>query len=438
MEYDLNQLAHGKRLQRLVNAILKARFGEGAQLTPLGGADDGSDGGATIIDMKQDASGSYVQRHRFHNPLFEPPRAGRYLFQVKFHKTGEQRLSDLRTSVVREFKKALQTDVLDRSDRHDVDYFFLVTNVSASKESIRRMSFPKRYHTARRPILHADIWWRESIIAFLDWAPYLWAAYPEIFPGGTPPLLAQAYADVKAEKAKALRLAIAQQHGNDEIIRFQQIELEQKLVNLFVDLDLEAPRHSKRHFRVPYSTSQQALHLRNFNPRMSVARGRYHMRPPRSALELLIDDNVAVSRILLEGGPGQGKSTITQMAAQIYRAKLLGTFRTTGREADWSERCRVRLPFRIELRELSQWLSRYQQGAIDQYLAETMARDSGGATITVEVTTWAGYQRRARRERSEWPPAGCNPGWPWTGDSLRFGNRLRRTFGCGSIRRLSA
>ena len=31
-----------------------------------------------------------------------------------------------------------------------------------------------------------------------------------------------------------------------------------------------------------------------------------------------------------------------------------------------------------------------------------------------------------------------NPGSPWTADSLRFGNRLRRTCGCGSIRRLSA
>ena len=54
------------------------------------------------------------------------------------------------------------------------------------------------------------------------------------------------------------------------------------------------------------------------------------------------------------------------------------------------------------------------------------------------VTTHPCYQRHARRERSEWPPAGCNPDSPWTADSLRFGNRLRRTCGCGSILRLSA
>ena len=55
-----------------------------------------------------------------------------------------------------------------------------------------------------------------------------------------------------------------------------------------------------------------------------------------------------------------------------------------------------------------------------------------------EVTTRASYRRRVRRERFEWPPEDCIPGSPWTGGSLRFGNRLRRTFGCGSTRRLSA
>ena len=54
------------------------------------------------------------------------------------------------------------------------------------------------------------------------------------------------------------------------------------------------------------------------------------------------------------------------------------------------------------------------------------------------VTTRASYRRRVRRERFEWPLGDCIPGSPWTGGSLRFGNRLRRTFGCGSTRRLSA
>ena len=58
--------------------------------------------------------------------------------------------------------------------------------------------------------------------------------------------------------------------------------------------------------------------------------------------------------------------------------------------------------------------------------------------VSGEVTTRASYRQRVLRGRFEWPPEDCIPGWPWTGGSLRFGNRLRRTFVCGSIRRLSA
>ena len=64
--------------------------------------------------------------------------------------------------------------------------------------------------------------------------------------------------------------------------------------------------------------------------------------------------------------------------------------------------------------------------------------DSRRITLSHEVTTHPCYQRHVRPERSEWPPAGCSPDSPWTADSLRFGNRLRRTCGCGSILRLSA
>ena len=64
--------------------------------------------------------------------------------------------------------------------------------------------------------------------------------------------------------------------------------------------------------------------------------------------------------------------------------------------------------------------------------------EHSGESYCRKVTTHPYYQRHVRRERSEWPPAGCSPGSPWTADSLRFGNRLGRTCGCGSTPRLSA
>ena len=44
MRYDLNELSDPTRFQSLVNAILTARFGEDARLTPLRGPDGGADG----------------------------------------------------------------------------------------------------------------------------------------------------------------------------------------------------------------------------------------------------------------------------------------------------------------------------------------------------------------------------------------------------------
>ena len=89
------------------------------------------------------------------------------------------------------------------------------------------------------------------------------------------------------------------------------------------------------------------------------------------------------SKILLEGGPGQGKSTITQMAAQIYRGKVIGRDGGASRSASWSQSCSLRYPFRIELRPFSVWLSGLETGSLEAYIAERIERESGGISVTV-------------------------------------------------------
>ena len=191
MQYDLNQLSDPKRFQRLVNAILTARFGEDARLTPIQGADGGSDGETASANPYLEFRYEVSSKDSI-NPLLEPPRPGRYLFQAKYHRTGERRLSELRSIVAEEFKDALTDDVVNRLDRQDVNYFFLVTNVSASKDSLRKIDEIRTEILKGKQHLHADVWWGERITASLDWAPDLWLAFPELFPGGVPPLLGMA------------------------------------------------------------------------------------------------------------------------------------------------------------------------------------------------------------------------------------------------------
>lgn len=380
MQYDLNQLSDPKRFQRLVNAILTARFGEDARLTPIQGTDGGSDGETAkanpYLQFRYEVSSEQPT-----NPLIEAPRAGRYLFQAKYHRTGEHRLSDLRSIVVGEFKTALNDDILGRLDRDDVNYFFLVTNVTASKDSLRKIDEFRSEALQGKQHLHADVWWGERITAALDWAPQLWPAYPELFPGQVPPLLGMATTEHPEGLSRNLKLATAQQYARDSQVKFQQVNLEKRLLDLFVDLDIGQVIDIEETSRIPYS---RLFSRPNRATILSTAGSFQAPRFHDSVLHLLLDDDRAMPRLLLEGGPGQGKSTITQMAAQVYREKILGTFESESRELTWHRVCHLRIPIRIELRDLAHWVSRNSEGTLEQYIAITLTRDSGGANVLAE------------------------------------------------------
>ena len=383
MQYDLNQLGDPTQFQRLVNALLTARFGDDVRLTPLRGADNASDG--------ETAPGNpYMEFHYTPNavspssPLVAPPRPGRYLFQSKYHSTTEHRLSDLRAVVVREFGEELQGAVLDRTDRQDVNYFFVVTNLSASKEAIAKVDDLRRRLLGGTRTLHADVWWRERITALLDWSPDLWLGFPQLFPGGVAPLLAHALNRASEGLSRTFRLAISAQYKRDSIVKFRQVELEQQLFNLFVDLDVEIFVDRADPLGPSGTGPHHIFHSREVDP-TSPFRTTRPYRMSDTALQLLLDDSLGIPRLLLEGGPGQGKSTITQMAAQVYRQKLLpDSAEDISGGSDWNSLCKARLPVRLVLREFAEWLVDNADGTLDQYIAHVIGRDSGGASVAVE------------------------------------------------------
>ena len=380
MQYDLNQLSDPKRFQQLVNAILTARFGEDARLTPIHGPDGGSDGETASENPYLEFRYEVPSKDSI-NPLLEPPRPGRYLFQAKYHRTGERRLSELRSIVAKEFKDALTGDIVNRIDRKDVNYFFVVTNVSASKDSVSKVDEIRTEILKEKQHIHADVWWGERITASLDWAPHLWPAYPELFPGGVPPLLGMATTQRPEGLSRTLKLAIAHQYARESQVKFRQIELEKRLLDLFVDLDIghvfdtdETPRRLHRRFILRPNRGLMFGSEESFRPR-----GLHD-----SVLHLLLDDDRAIPKMLLEGGPGQGKSTITQMAAQVYREKLLAERESEAREPIWHRISQLRVPIRLELRDLAHWISQNTEGTLEEYIATILARDSGGASVLPE------------------------------------------------------
>ena len=382
MHYDLNQLGDPRRFQRLINSILTARFGENARITPLHGTDGGSDGETAPDNPHLEYRYTRTQPPS-HNPLIEPPIPGRYLFQAKYHRTGDQRLSDLRATVVREFKNELQKNVLDRPDRNDVNYFFLVTNIPASDDAITRVDRVRTdlLHTPRR--LHADVWWGERITALLDWAPHLWNEFSEIFPGAVPPLITFPDHNDHRKLLRTFRTALSKQYNRDKTVKFRQGRLENALLDLFVDLNVDLKLSTQSMFqsswrRMQKTKYQSVGHLPGLfsNNRSIIA--------PKSALGIILNDSVGENRILLEGGPGHGKSTITQMAAQIYREKILNQYESKTRDQTWHEISRLRFPVRIELKNFALWLSNNSDASLEEFITTVFSRDAGNVSVTVD------------------------------------------------------
>src|SRR5205807_373062 len=61
-------------------------------------------------------------------------------------------------------------------------------------------------------------------------------------------------------------------------------------------------------------------------------------------------------RIVLEGAPGQGKSTLGQYLCQVHRLRILQRAEAAGDLPLQHQTSPVRIPFRIDLRDLATWM----------------------------------------------------------------------------------
>lgn len=390
MEYYFNQL-DPVTFQRLINAILLARFGEDLRITPLRGRDGGRDcETAPLNPYFEFQVGSEPSLPR---ELLSSIRPGRYLFQVKHHRTSEGKLADIRNTVISDFASELRSNVLSREGDERVNYFFLVTNVPTSEKALADIDRVRSKLLRATEALHADIWWQEQVVAYLDQLPSLWNAFPALFAGNQPPLIAKVAVDVNTGLPRAVRLALNRQYDLDLSVKFRQIELEQSLSKLYVDLDVGIGHLKEEDQQELLRTdllSEQSVRGSDTEDELILSNAQFaatrrtRSRAQVKALTLLLREprNSSMRKVILQGGPGQGKSTITQMLAQIHRQEILRRTSLLA-EGRWSLPQKVRLPFRIELRKFADWLNKTQYGSVEEYLATVLRTDSGGAEIGV-------------------------------------------------------
>jgi hypothetical protein len=227
IEFHYNQL-DPVGFQRLVNAILTARFGEPIRLFPLRGTDGGRD-----AELPQ--GGVFELKGRRRLPRTTQKLTGPAVFQVKHHRTLDGPLQASRATVVSDFDAELRQNILPRSAETGIKCFFLITNVPASKDAFDRID-QKRKELLKGTDIYADVLWNEHLTAWLDQYPQIWTSFPDLFAGRVIPQIASIASDTSAGVLRSFRLALKTQLTRDEAVRFRQVDLEQKLTNLFVDL----------------------------------------------------------------------------------------------------------------------------------------------------------------------------------------------------------
>ncbi|SOC49460.1 hypothetical protein SAMN05660748_2187 [Blastococcus aggregatus] len=179
--------------------------------------------------------------------------------------------------------------------------------------------------------------WASDLDAWVDLAPFeLKAAYVDML-AGTDALFALLRSELLQEREKRekdiLVTYVATHWDRDKRVKFRQVDLSSDLLtDLFVDVAVRRVR-SPRNLALPAADlGGVAKHLLN------------SQSPPLT---------------LIEGVPGQGKSTLAQYVCQVYRAGFIGRKQLAASKeslpVDETEDLRVSI--RIDLADYAEWIS---------------------------------------------------------------------------------
>ena len=352
--YQYEQL-NDESFQQLSQSLLVKEF-PGLQCFPVGQPDGGRD---AVV------------------PVFEttPDTTGFILFQVKFVRRGltsnEARAWLLRT--LRSELPKVREQIPKGAKR-----FVLVTNVAGTAHS-EDGSIDKLQALLEEHIpIPAQAWWRDDLDRRLDNAWDLKFIYPALFSGADLLRLVveSSPSESRERRQNAITAFLSGQFESDREVKFKQVELENDIFELFTDVpilprspagrrQISVERLVVAFCRAATSASGEADWLR-VREWLEIASGgersfgNYYPRDETwlGAASLLLNSDFqeADPLVILEGAPGQGKSTIAQYICQVHRMRFL---ERQGRGAVDPAHLSssLRLPFKVELRDFATWQS---------------------------------------------------------------------------------
>ncbi|MFD0857217.1 NACHT domain-containing protein, partial [Actinomadura adrarensis] len=369
------------RFQQLCQSLIVAEFPH-VHCYPVGQADGGRD---AMQWIKRGDVGSKATR----------------LFQVKFVREPAK---------IRDVHKWLEHTIAEEAPKVetiasrgvDIEKYILITNVpgTAYLESGTMDQANQLLQTAL-PV-NASMWWRDDIDRRCEARPHIAWAYPEILRAvdilaALSEFFPDAYND---SRQAAIRKFLIEQQEEDSEIRFQQVELTNDLLSLFVDVPAEMvmsqePKHPA--YRLTQAVNSVATQV-EAELASEHKKGRQAGERGTGAAALILNSEVAsiAPHIVLEGGPGQGKSTLGQFVCQVHRMNVLGGL-NDNLVASYYRPTSARLPIKIDLREYATWLAGKNpfekdiaverptgtNKSLESFIAALVSDRSGGMEFTV-------------------------------------------------------
>jgi hypothetical protein len=169
----------------------------------------------------------------------------------------------------------------------------------------------------------AHCYWRDDIERRLDANHDVKWSFPSILRGADllKDLLSGDLGEAGQRRKFALKAYITTQFSLDEEVKFKQVELQNKLLDLFIDvpvrmLDVQGDSRSTQDLiRGLDDPIEQGIMFGLISYRVA------HEGSTMCASTVFLQSKHLpfLSRVILEGAPGQGKSTITQYICQVHR-----------------------------------------------------------------------------------------------------------------------
>lgn len=333
----------------------------------------------------------------------EPDSPELIIFQIKFSRNSEAKTE--RDAIV-DLVRSDRDKVRKLITRGATQYYF-ITNVRGTAHLATGSIDRADAELTRTLGLQSRIWWRDDLDRRLDNAFSIRWSYPEILPATDvlPLLLRNYHSTHDLQPVRALRSYIAAQYATDSDIKFKQTDLEHRLADLFVDLPLSPKRPAAFHPNQPPDAPSPGAWgdlgpyvsqlLSDDDPDAPIP---FEHQGLAAAFLLQMPLRKGISRFVLEGAPGQGKSTVSQFICQVHRLRLLQKASELRNVApDHKDGVPTRTPFRVDLRHYASWVSGVHpfdhsatsptipddgRRSLEGFLSMQVTRHSGGLEVT--------------------------------------------------------